>query len=629
MSIEKLINGQRGTEVIVLGNEAVARGAVEAGVWVVSTYPGTPSSEIADTLAELSKSFNFDFEYSVNEIVASEVAGAVAIYGGRSMVIFKGAGFFVASDAIFHLGVAGISGSLVIVACDDPSAHSSGDEYDMRMLSHVGSIPAFVPSTPREAKEMTIEAFKLSEKIHLPVMVRLSTRICHQTGIIELGDIPKKARVGINWEKMNKERLRYVIPGGAFVRMGIARQIEGINNAKELCEKSKYNKFIKEESDIGILTCGVTHSYALDALKHLNLKASIFKVSVSFPIPERELKEFFQGIKKLFVVEELAPYLELYARAFAKEVNHELEIFGKENGYFPKIGEYDPSVVIKVLSKVLMIDAPIDYDELETNANALKKIAFPRFPVLCSGCPHRATFYAIKRATKGKAVIMQDVGCYAMAEFPPFELGNINLCMGSSLGAACGFNYISDKPVVSVIGDSTFFHAGLPGLVNSIYNQANFSLIIVDNHATGMTGFQPNPGTGIRVSGKQGKRVIIEDVVQGIGVEDIRTVNSFDIKELQRAIKESIAFNGLSVVVSRGECAQTSKRKKKGKTISYRVEPDKCNGCWICIENFGCPSLEKHGEIVVIDSESCNGCGVCAQICPFNAIIKEGQDGKI
>lgn len=625
MSLTDLKSKEAGRVVHVLGNEAVARGAIEAGVWVASCYPGTPSSEISDTLSELSKYFDFQFEYSVNEKVAAEVAAGVAIVGGKSMVVFKGAGFFVASDTLFHLVYSGITGSLVIVVCDEPGLHSSADEVDLRLLGRAGYLPTFVPANLAEAKEMTIEAFKLSDEIKQPVMLRMTTRVCLQRGFIELGEVPQKEAHIIEWDTKRPWWQRFVLVPATCIP-GRLRSIEAANKVKEICETSKYTEVIENDSGIGILSCGVVHGYVLEALNLLNLNASTFKLGISFPLPERRLKEFLQGIKQLFVVEEGEPYLELYARALARDVNPHIQIFGKDNGYFPLPFEYDTSVVVKAMTKALKLNSPIDYEKREAKAKEIEKLIFSRPPVLCSGCPHRASAYAAKRATKGKAVFLQDIGCYALTAPPPIDVGDISLCMGTSLGIACGLNYIIDKPIVSLIGDSTFFHAGLPGLVNAVYNRVNFTLLVLDNGATGMTGFQPNPATGIRGGDKPGKRIVIEDVVKGIGVEDIKIIDSYDIKGLQDAIKDSLAFEGASVIVCRRKCAilSTKENREKGERVMpYRVDPDKCNGCWLCINQFGCPPIEKDGEVARIIFEDCTGCGVCAQICPSKAIGKE------
>ena len=625
MSIEELKSKAPGKEVHISGNEAIARGAIEAGVWVASCYPGTPSSEISDTLSELSKYFDFNFEYSVNEKVAAEVAAAVAIAGGKSMVIFKGAGFLVASDVLFHLPYAGVSGSMVIVVCDDPGIYSSGDEVDMRILGYAAYLPTFVPSNPVEAKEMTLDAFKLSDQIKQPVMLRCTTRVCQQRGFIKLGPVLEGESHTIVWDTKKPWWQQFALVPATCIP-GKLRYIEAIDKVKEICEESKYTEFIKADSDIGILTCGVCHGYGLEALKMLNLKASTFKVGISFPLPEKRLKEFLKGIKKLFVIEEVEPYLELNAKALAKEVNPNLEIFGKMNGYFPLPFEYDTSVVLKAMSKALGLTLPIEYEEIEAKVKELKKLVFPRPPVLCAGCPHRASAFAIKRATRGKAVYVQDVGCYGLTSPPPLDVGDISLCMGTSVGVPCGLNYVVDKPIIGLIGDSTFFHAGLPGLANAVYNQVNFTLMILDNGATGMTGFQPNPATGIRGGDKPGKKIIIEDVVKGMGVEDIKVVDSYDIEKLVDAIKDSVAFQGVSVIISRRDCVIVSNKKNKErglKVTPYSVDSDECNGCWLCINQFGCPPIEKDGEVAKIISEDCYGCGVCAEICPSKAIERE------
>ncbi|MDY7036534.1 MAG: thiamine pyrophosphate-dependent enzyme [Thermodesulfobacteriota bacterium] len=627
MSVEELTSNLPGEEVYVLGNEAVARGAVEAGVWVASCYPGTPSSEVSDTLSELSRFLDFEFEYSANEKVAAEVALGVAIAGGRSMVIFKGAGFFVASDALFHSPYVGISGSMVIVACDEPGLHSSGDEVDMRLMGRAGYFPTFVPANPREAQEMTIEAFKLSEQIKLPVLLRLTTRVCQQRGFIRLGAIPQGEDHTIDWDNKKPWWQQFVLVPATGIQ-GRLRTIETINRVKEICETSRFTEVTEDVSGIGVLTCGVVHGYAIEALKLLNIKASTFKVGISFPLPDRRLKEFLKGINKLFVVEEVEPYLEVHASALAKDVNPDIQIFGKENGYFPLAFEYNTSVVVKAMTKALGLRPSIEYEKKEAKARELQGLVFPRPPVLCAGCPHRASAYAAKRATKGKAVFVQDVGCYALAAPPPINVGDIDLCMGTSVGVACGLNYVVNKPIVSIIGDSTFFHAGLPGLANAVYNQVNFTLLVLDNGATGMTGFQPNPATGIRGGDKPGKKVVIENVVKGMGVDDLKVLDSYDIKALKDAIKDSVAYEGVSVVISRRKCAILSSKENRERglrVIPYRVDPDKCDGCWLCITQFGCPPIVKDEDVAKIISDDCSGCGVCAQICPSKAIVIDNQ----
>ncbi|MDY7034934.1 MAG: indolepyruvate ferredoxin oxidoreductase subunit alpha, partial [Thermodesulfobacteriota bacterium] len=414
MSIEELRSALPVAETYVLGNEAVARGAIEAGLWLASCYPGTPSSEVSDTLSELSRYFDFDFEYSANEKVATEVAAAVAVAGGRSMVIFKGAGFFVASDALFHVVYTGISGSMVIVACDEPGFHSSGDEVDMRVMGRAGYFTTFVPSNPKEAKDMTIEAFRLSEQIKQPVILRLTTRVCQQRGFIELGAVTKGENHNIEWDTKKPWWQQFALMP-ATCKLGRLRTLEAIDRVKEICETSIFTEVIENDSELGVLTCGVVHGYALEALKLLDLKASIFKVGISFPLPEKRLKEFLRGIKHLFVVEELEPYLEISVRAFAHDINQDIKIYGKENGYFPLPFEYDSSMVVKAMTKGLGLPSPIEYQKKEAKANELQKLVFPRPPVLCAGCPHRATGYAVKRATKGQAAFTQDVGCYGLA----------------------------------------------------------------------------------------------------------------------------------------------------------------------------------------------------------------------
>jgi len=627
MSLNTVKMDSPGKSVFMLGNEVIARGALEAGVSVVSCYPGTPSSEIADTLAGVSKDFGFVMEYSANEKVALEVAGSVAIAGGRSMAIMKHVGLNVASDAFFSLAYMGFSGAMVIVVCDDPFLFSSQSEEDTRLIARCAYVPVLEPSNAKEAKDMVREAFDISQRFGTPVMLRPTTRISHSNAVVELGVLAQKKRENITWDLEKKWWQQHIVVP-AIARPNRLKMIERTKKIKDFFEKIQINSFIDKGSEIGILTSGVSHSYVLESIDTLGYQISIMKIGTSFPLPSDKITDFLKGIKKLIVVEEGEPYLEMHAKSLAFDAKLDLDIYGKENGFFPLPYEYNVPIVIKGICNALGIKVPVDYEGIEKKASAAKDLAPKRPPTFCPGCPHTATFYALRRATKGEVAFSGDIGCYSLGFLPPFSGIDLMLCMGGSVGMASGLQYVIDKPVVALIGDSTFFHSGLSPLVSAVYNQANFTLFILDNSATAMTGLQPHPGTGELAGGKQGKRLSIEEIVRGIGVEDIKVVNQFQIKDAIKVFKSSIEYKGVSVVICRQPCVLITKGryKKEGKRFAlYYIDEEKCDGCFICSKKLGCPAIIQNTEVAQILPESCVGCGVCAQICPHDAIEKREE----
>jgi len=612
-----------GKKVYLLGNEMIARGVIEAGVSVVACYPGTPSSEISDTLAGLSEAYGFRMEYSANEKVAFEVAAGAAIAGGRGLAIMKHVGLNVASDAFFSLAYTGVTGALVVIVCDDPFMFSSQSEEDTRVIARAAYVPVFDPSSPQEAKDMVKEAFAVSQRFGVPVMLRPTTRISHTSSLVELGEIAPLKDAKIAWDRKRKWWQQFVVVP-AISRPNRLKMIERTEQIRELNEEIAFNQLTDGESRIGILTSGVSYNYVIEALDALGLNMPILKIGTPFPLPSKKIRRFLKGIDKLIVVEEGEPYLELHAKAFAQEAGLSLKIHGKDDGVFPLPYEYDVPIVVKGISKVTGAGLPIDYEALDKEAGAARALAPNRPPTFCAGCPHTATFYALRRATKGKAVYSGDIGCYGLGFMPPFNGIDFFLCMGSSIGLASGVQYVIDEPIVAVIGDSTFFHSGLSPLASAVYNQANFTLLILDNRATSMTGFQPHPGTGIRPGSTPGKRLQIENVVRGMGVEDVRIVDQFQIDDATEAIKAAIEFPGVSVVICERPCVFVRKGelKQTGGTFDrYQVNREDCDGCFLCSKRLGCPAIIQDDKKAMILPEVCVGCGVCAQICPQDAIV--------
>ncbi|MFX0169238.1 MAG: indolepyruvate ferredoxin oxidoreductase subunit alpha [Candidatus Hodarchaeota archaeon] len=618
MNIAKILTrDEPGKHYLLLGNEAIARGAIEAGLELASTYPGTPASEIGDSLFQAVKHGKYYFEYCTNEKVAMEVAGAAAIANARALAVMKHVGLNVASDAFMTLNYIGVRAGLVIVTADDPGCWSSQNEQDNRLYAMLGDTPMLEPADPQESKDMTIAAFELSEKLEQPVLLRVTTRVSHTRAGVKLGPIKpprKKAR-------FERDPFRFVtVPTVARMRHPIL--VEKVKQATTISEKSKWNK-IQGEGPLGIITSGVSYNYVLEALDALQINAAVFKIGMSYPLPKKRIQEFITSKEKIIIVEELKPYLENHARAFAQEQGIVTPILGKSQECFSEIGELNPRAVIEGIAKALDLKVPEYFGKVDKKLSTKLAEPPPRPPILCAGCPHRATFYEVATATARKGVYPTDIGCYTLAIQPPLEMADLLLCMGSSIGTACGLTAVLDKPIVGAIGDSTFFHSGIPGLVNAVYNNHPVKIIVVDNQTTAMTGHQPHPGTGITGMGTKGTQVSIENIVRGIGIPFVKIIDPLKVKESIRTIREAVAFEGPAVVISRSPCALIElarKRQENEEIIPYEVDPEVCQGCRVCTDKLGCAAAIWEEDHAAIDQALCSGCGVCAQICPYKAI---------
>ncbi|MFW9830328.1 MAG: indolepyruvate ferredoxin oxidoreductase subunit alpha [Candidatus Thorarchaeota archaeon] len=614
---EILTKDDPGKHYLLLGNEAIARGAIEAGLELASTYPGTPASEIGDSLFLAVKKGKYYFEYCPNEKVAMEVAGAAAIANARALVAMKHVGLNVASDAFMTLNYIGIRAGLVIVSADDPGCWSSQNEQDNRMFAMLGDTTMLEPADPQEAKDMTVAAFDLSEELEQPILLRVTTRVSHTRSGVNLGPI-RPPRNNPNFER---DPFRFVtVPTVARKRHPIL--IEKVKRATEISETCQWNKIIGK-GKIGILTSGVSYNYVMEALEALKIKAAVLKLGLTYPLPKKKIQGFIASKDTVVVVEELKPYLENHARAFAQEEGITTPILGKSQGYFSEIGEFTPRTVIEGIAKALNKQIPPNFAIMDEKASKALSDAPPRPPILCAGCPHRASFYEVATATGRKGVYPTDIGCYTLAIQPPLEMADLLLCMGSSIGTSCGLTAILDKPIVGAIGDSTFFHSGIPGLVNAVYNKHPVKIIVVDNHTTAMTGHQPHPGTGITGMGVKGQEISIEEVARGVGVQFVKVIDPLKVKESIRVIREAVAYDGPAVIVSRSPCAlveRARKRRENEAIIPYKVDSEVCQGCRVCTDKLGCAAAIWEGEHAAIDADLCSGCGVCAQICPYKAI---------
>jgi len=627
MRFEKMeiIKDKPGEKILLLGNEAITRGALEAGVDVATAYPGTPASEIADTFSAIAKYFikqkidpGFYFEYSINEKVALEIAGAAAISGLRAITSMKHVGLNVASDTFMTYMYIGCRGGHLIVTADDPYCHSSQNEQDNRYYALFGGAPMLEPSIPNEAKEMTRIGFEISEKLQSPILLRTTTRLNHVRSSIELKKMQKPKRIG-NFEK---NPMWVTTPDIARTRH--PELLKMLKVAEELSEKSEFNKIINigEPSDWGIVTSGVSFNYVKEVAEDLKLDVRILKLGMSNPLPKKMCKNFIKLCKNIIVVEELEPILENQFKIIAYELGEKVKFYDKSSGHFSRIFEYNPDIIAEAFSKIFKVKNP--YIAAKTSDIKLPS----RPPALCPGCPHRATYYAAKKAQPKDVIYPTDIGCYTLGRAKPLEMADLLLCMGSNAGTACGLAVATDKKIISFMGDSTFFHSGIPPVVNAVHHNHDVVITVLDNRTTAMTGHQPHPGTDFDGMGRPAKKIIVEDVCKGCGVEHIEVVDPNSIKETTEAFKRALKFKGTSVVVSKSPCILLENRdkiKRGEKILIYQINQGKCQRCKTCIGRFGCPAIYfGKDESILIDEQQCNGCGNCATICPFEAIhVKE------
>lgn len=593
-------------KVFLLGNEAIARGALEAGVAVATTYPGTPASEIGDTFAEIAKQVGIYFEYSTNEKVAVEVAAGAAFSGLRSIVSFKSFGMNVASDSIFPLAFTGVKAGMVIVVADDPNCWSSAQsEQDSRLFSRIAHLPMLEPSDPQEAKDLTKLAFELSEKFGLPVIIRSTTRVSHMRSLVELGKIKKAKTEG----KFVKDiAFRNYPPQIIKTHAELHEKLERI---KEFNEKSKINFVLNKnsKSKLGAIASGVSFNYLREALNELGLKIPLLKLSMTYPLPEKLIASFIKNLREVLIVEELEPILEEEIRKIAKDTNPKLKVHGKD--LLPFAGEYKPEHVIQALAKLTGKKIP---SELKSGFEP-EKIE-KRFPQLCAGCPHRASFWAIKQAVGPDKVFAGDIGCYMLGIFPPISQQDFFVSMGASMSITQGIERATKQKPVVFIGDSTFFHAGIPGLINAVHNKSNLLVVVLDNRTTAMTGHQPHPGVGLTGMGEETKALAVEEIAEACGVENVRVVNAFDLEEFIKVARELYSLPGVGVIVARGECRLQTVRKlaRSGAKIpkfDFFEQPDQEKAEEL--KAFGCPAIRKDKKFY-IDQNLCWGCAVCTQI---------------
>jgi len=621
------IVGMEGETKLLLGNEAIARGAIEAGVDVATSYPGTPSTEILETVIKVAEKYGIYVEWSVNEKVALEVAFGASILGLRALTSMKHVGLNVAADTFMSLGYSGVNGGLVIVSADDPGCHSSQNEQDNRLYGLLSYVPVYEPSDQQEAKDLTKDLFTISERFKTGVLLRVTTRLSHTRGPVKLGSIIRRNRT----VEFPREWRWTLLPVNA--RKLKKKVLHRLKELSEFHESFDYNRIkLDGDEDLGVVTSGTSYLYVLDALELLGVEdqVALLKLTSVYPIPINLVKKFVNTVGRLLIIEEVEPFLELQIKNIAPEG---VEVLGKE--LVPRSGELNVDVVINVISKALGIKPKLITLPSKVRIKELKSKIPSRPPTLCPGCPHRALFYSLKIALRemklnNRAVVSGDIGCYTLGYFPPYKLIDTTICMGASIGLANGLSHFLDGLVIAVIGDSTFFHAGMSALANAVYNKASFLLIILDNFTTAMTGFQPHPGTGYTATLSKTKRILIEKVLEGLGISFIEVVNPYNIKRTVNVIKKGINHvlekREIAAIVSRRPCVIYELRRRGIKRLSramFQVNPEKCTLCLICTSEFACPAIIlEHGR-VYIDPKLCTGCGVCVQVCPLGAIKPE------
>ena len=634
-----------GTSQLFIGNEAIARGALEAGIGFAAAYPGTPSSEIMGSLASIAKKMGIYAEWSINEKVAMEAAAGASFAGIRALASMKQNGVNVISDFLSNLVITGIGkGGLVLISCDDPSAISSSNEQDTRPLAKWLDIPLVEPGSFQEAKDMTKWLFDLAEETGTLCMLRSVTRIAHARGNVKLGELPKKEQKAY-FDQIHD--LRNVMPTTFMPVPSALRHAFlhlKLDKARERFESSPFNYYVgPDKADLLIITCGSCWLYSQDAVKALKLedKIGILKLGTLWPLPEKFVEKHLNKSRKILFVEEIDPFLERSVMEMVANLpanSPRPTFYGKRSKHINAYGELNPDLVIKAITSIIGLTyQPRDTEYAQKVEEATKGYVPERTITFCPGCPHRATFWAIKNALKldGRdGIVTGDIGCYSMALGPAgyFQVRTMH-CMGAGAGVANGLGKLGqfgfNQPVLAVVGDSTFFHATIPALINGIYNQSNFILVILDNNATAMTGFQPHPGTGMTAMGEPTKVVSMEALCRSLGAR-VEICDPFDLKSTMATLLEMMAEGGgAKVAIMRREC-ELVRGKKEKPPYKVHVDPDKCIGeaCGcdrLCTRVFLCPGLiwDKKTGKSKIDEVICTGCGVCADICPQGAIIKE------
>ncbi|WP_432737039.1 indolepyruvate ferredoxin oxidoreductase subunit alpha [Maridesulfovibrio sp. FT414] len=599
-----LLADSPGMKKLLLGNEAIVRGAIEAGIQVVTCYPGTPSSEVPDTFFRLSPEGDFFFEYSANEKVALEVGGGAAVSGAMTLTTMKHVGVNVAADPLMTLAYVGTPGGMVLLSADDPGCHSSQNEQDNRYYARLAGMPCMEPSSAQEAKDMTRDALNMSREMSAPFLLRTTTRVNHLRGPVEYGQIARLAPA----EGFKRNPAQFV-PIPAFARRMHVDLLAKLEKLREMAEKSVYNK-VSGNGKIGIVASGICRAYLTDALADTGLgdKFKILELGFTYPLPARMITEFITSVDKVLILEELEPFLENEIRILAQKNRIDVEVVGKDNPNLPLNGEYSTINVTAAIREILGLDAVA-----VENCEAAEGLP-TRPPNLCAGCTHRAAYYAVKKVFGPEAVCSSDIGCYTLGILPPLNAADFLFCMGSSVSAGCGAAKAAGQTVIGFIGDSTFFHSGITGLVNAVFNRHNILLVILDNSTTAMTGHQPNPGVETTALGPSSVQIDIESIVKGCGVTEVRTVSPLNQKAITSALEELKAIDGVRVLIAKDPCPLFARRTLGKKPARAAYVENQTEEVLTVMEELACPAFEKTAGGVEINEILCSGCMLCLQL---------------
>lgn len=588
---------------LLLGNEAIGLGAIKAGVKVVTGYPGTPSTEVLETIAKHNPG-DIYVEWSVNEKTALEVGAGASYSGARVLVTMKQVGLNVASDPLMSLAYIGVKGGMVVLVADDPGPISSQTEQDTRLFAKYAHLPVFDPTTPEEAYLMIEEAFNFSEKYQTPVLFRPTTRVCHACASVEVQD----TKHTYNAEGFVKDAKWTIFP-----KLSYQNHLKIVENEKQIAGAfAMYPRnSVTRKGTKGIIASGVSYTYVKEIIDENSLEVPLLKLVTPHPFPNTLVLNFLQDLDEVLVVEELEPVIEQSVMQLCGVYRHTIKIRGKESKALPYTGEYSYENIKKAVFNLLQIK----YEESEEDKMPLLPI---RPPVLCAGCPHRASFYSVKKAMeklKQKSIFTGDIGCYTLGNAKPLDMVDTCLCMGAGITIAQGLNRAEkDTKQIAFIGDSTFFHTGIPGVINAVYNETDITVIILDNSTTAMTGHQPHPGTGQTMMGSISQKISIEKVLEGIGVKFIKKANPFELENAMAVVSEAVSFKGVSVVIFEAPCIALVKEAEAMTVL------DQCSGCKRCIKEIGCPALSMKNGKAFIDKALCYGCKLCVKVCKSDAI---------
>ena len=606
-----------GARCLLLGNEAIVRGALEAGVNFVSCYPGTPSSEVPDTFRRLLPSGRFSMEYSVNEKVAMECGAGAALGGALCLVTMKHVGVNVAADPLLTMTYTGLPGGLVLLSADDPGCHSSQNEQDNRMYARFAGLPCFEPATAQECKDMARAAFTLARETQQPVMLRTTTRVSHLRGPVEFGPLPESPAPIVAFER-NPRRF---VPVPAVARIRHKAMAANLDNIRTWVEQSPFNR-TAGQGEIGVIASGISRAYLHDVLleKGWQDRVRVFDFGMTWPLPEKALEVFMRQVKTLLVLEEGQALVEEALNAMAHRLSLPVEIRGKQES-LSIFGEYSTLAIHDALAPLLDKNA-----KSACGLDCMQELP-QRPPNLCAGCAHRSAFFAVRKIFGNDAYYSSDIGCYTLGLLPPLSAADFLFCMGSSISGGSGFARSSGKQVVAFVGDSTFFHSGMTGLVNAVFNRHNLLVVVLDNGTTAMTGHQPNPGMDQAVLGEGCVHLDIESIVKGCGVERVVKVRGYNQKAMQTTLEAMKAESGVRVLIVEEPCVLYARRTLKKARSQRAYVAEQNDSARACLEGLACPAFrctaDKGGEIAV-DEDLCAGCMVCMQVSPSFKAHKGG-----